>query len=65
MIKDNEITCPKCGGNEFGTGKQSGYAKMNSGRFNLGSNILHTICIGCGFIAESYAEKPKNFRPKY
>jgi len=43
-------------------GKQSGYAKMSSGRFNLGSNILHVICTNCGFIIESYVEKPKNFK---
>lgn len=58
----NELKCPKCGGTDFGTGKQSGYGRINSRNFNLGSNILHTICISCGFIVESYAEKPKNFR---
>ncbi|ASK64241.1 transcription initiation factor TFIIIB [Virgibacillus phasianinus] len=57
-----EIECPKCGGRDFGIGKQKGYAKMSSGRFNLGSNIIHRICTNCGFIAESYAEKPRNFR---
>ncbi|GGB61710.1 transcription initiation factor TFIIIB [Virgibacillus dakarensis] len=60
MNDDKE--CTKCVGREFGTGKQAGYAKMNSDRFNLGSNILHTICTNCGFIVESYAEKPKNFK---
>lgn len=59
---ENVVTCPKCGGDEFGTGKQSGYAKMTSGKFNMGSNILHRICTDCGFIVESYAEKPKKFK---
>lgn len=66
MYNEHDIEeCPKCGAREFGTGKQAGYAKMSSGRFNLGSNIIHTICTNCGFIVESYAEKPKNFRGKY
>lgn len=60
--KTNQTTCPKCGGREYGTGKQEGYAKMNSRGFSMGSNIIHTLCTNCGFIIESYAEKPYKFK---
>ena len=63
IAKDIQIeSCPKCGESEIGIGKQSGYARMESGKLNFGSSIIHTICTNCGYIIESYVEKPDNFK---
>ncbi len=58
-----EITCPKCSGKEIGVGNQSGYAVMYpDNKMSLGSKIKYLICVECGFIIESYVEKPEKFK---
>jgi len=56
--------CPKCGGKNLGKGKQSGYASLNHPRklLSFGSAIIHILCTDCGYIIESYAEKPQRFK---
>ncbi|MCR8633531.1 transcription initiation factor TFIIIB [Paenibacillus radicis (ex Xue et al. 2023)] len=59
-----EIQCPKCGGKEIGKGKQAGYAAVTplNSFFKTGSPIIHSICLSCGFIVESYVENPSKFK---
>ncbi|WP_449536334.1 transcription initiation factor TFIIIB [Ferdinandcohnia sp. Marseille-Q9671] len=55
--------CPKCGGNELGRGKQSGYAAMYpENKMSLGSEVEYIICTECGLIIESYVRKPEKFK---
>ncbi|SFK93534.1 hypothetical protein SAMN03159341_102248 [Paenibacillus sp. 1_12] len=58
-----ETQCPKCGGKEIGKGRQAGYAVVTpvKGFFKFGSPIIHSICVNCGFIIESYVEDPSKF----
>ncbi|WP_339167593.1 transcription initiation factor TFIIIB [Brevibacillus sp. FSL L8-0520] len=56
--------CPKCYATEWGKGKQSGYASiapMNK-IFSTNSAVIHIICTSCGYILESYVEKPTKFQ---
>ncbi|MDR4887463.1 transcription initiation factor TFIIIB [Fredinandcohnia sp. QZ13] len=55
--------CPKCGGEELGKGKHSGYATMYpENKMSLGSVIEYIICTECGYIIESYVKKPEKFK---
>ena len=55
--------CPKCGSNELGKGKHSGYGVMYPvGKMSLGSDIIYTICTKCGYIIEGYVSKPDKFK---
>ncbi|MGO0059872.1 transcription initiation factor TFIIIB [Brevibacillus fluminis] len=56
--------CPKCGSRELGKGKQSGYAAVvpQDGFFRIGASIIHVICTECGYIVESYVDKPQKFK---
>lgn len=59
----NKAECPKCGGNDFGKGKHSGYATMYPvGRMSLGSEVEYVICTKCGFIIDGYVKKPEKFK---
>ncbi|WHY88164.1 transcription initiation factor TFIIIB [Neobacillus novalis] len=64
MTYSTRVTeCPKCGGNELGKGKHSGYAAMSpESKMSFGSNIEYIICTDCGFIIESYVSKPAKFK---
>jgi hypothetical protein len=57
-------TCPKCGGQELGKGKQNAYGHMYPvGRVSLfGTEIQHIICTSCGLIVESYVTDPERFK---
>lgn len=67
MKKSASVTeCPKCGGEEFGRGKQSGYSAMQPvSKMGFGSTIEYIICVRCGFIIEGYVKKPGRFRGTY
>ena len=56
--------CPKCGGTEFGKGKQRDYAALRHPTkiFSIGSAIMYVLCTDCGFIIESFVEKPERFK---
>ncbi|PAE23831.1 MULTISPECIES: transcription initiation factor TFIIIB [Bacillaceae] len=55
--------CPKCGSNELGKGKHSGYGGMFPvDKMSLGSDIEYVICTSCGFIIEGYVKKPEKFK---
>lgn len=55
--------CPKCGSNELGKGKHSGYGVMFPvDKVSLGSDIEYVICTSCGFIIEGYVKKPEKFK---
>ncbi|WP_147532914.1 transcription initiation factor TFIIIB [Bacillus marasmi] len=55
--------CPKCRSKELGLGKHSGYAVMSPvNKMSLGSNIEYVICTNCGYIIESYVQKPEKFK---
>ncbi|KML36037.1 transcription initiation factor TFIIIB [Cytobacillus firmus] len=55
--------CPKCGSNELGKGKHSGYGVMFPvDKMSLGSDIEYVICTSCGFIIEGYVKKPEKFK---
>jgi len=56
--------CPKCGCTEIGRGKQAGHAAvLPLGKFfAIGSTIIHRICIKCGYVIDSYVEKPSRFK---
>ncbi len=55
--------CPKCGSNELGKGKHSGYGVMFPvDKRSLGSDIEYVICTSCGFIIEGYVKKPEKFK---
>ncbi|MFT4415042.1 transcription initiation factor TFIIIB [Fredinandcohnia humi] len=55
--------CPKCGSKAIGTGKQTGYSVMYPvNKMSLGSDIVFSICVSCGFIIESYVTKPEKFK---
>ncbi|WP_434964676.1 transcription initiation factor TFIIIB [Cytobacillus firmus] len=55
--------CPKCGSNELGKGKHSGYGVMFPVyKMSLGSDIEYVICTSCGFIIEGYVKKPEKFK---
>lgn len=64
MKQQVEVTeCPKCGGKELGKGRHSGYAALTAyKKMSFGSAILYTLCTDCGFIIESYVEKPNRFK---
>ncbi len=65
MKHSTKVTeCPKCGGKELGKGKQhSGYAAMYpSNKFSFGYGVEYIICTECGFIIESFVEKPEKFK---
>lgn len=64
--KTSVTECPKCGGKDLGKGKHSGYGRMNAvNKMNLGSNVIYILCTDCGYIIESYVEKPKKFKGTY
>lgn len=55
--------CPKCGSNELGKGKHSGYGVIFSvNKMSLGSDIEYLIYSNCGFIIEGYVKKPEKFK---
>ena len=55
--------CIKCGGTDIGYGKQAGYAVISpNGKMGFGSSVMHVICTDCGYVLESYVEKPKRFK---
>jgi len=56
------INCPKCGGHEFASGKQTGYGKISPRPFGFGSAVFHTLCLDCGYILESYVKNPEIFK---
>lgn len=62
-IPQEGLQCPKCGCSELGKGKQSGYAAVVplDGFFRMGASIIHVICTECGYIVESYVDKPQRF----
>ncbi|WP_079478953.1 transcription initiation factor TFIIIB [Halobacillus salinus] len=67
MKPSNEVTnCPKCGGEELGKGKHSGYAVMvpKEKKMSLGSEIEYLLCTDCGFIIEGYVTSPEKFKKK-
>lgn len=63
MEKQSE-QCPKCGCKEIGKGKQAGHALVlpNNKFFAMGSPIIHHICTQCGYVLESYVDKPSRFK---
>ncbi|EST56160.1 transcription initiation factor TFIIIB [Brevibacillus panacihumi W25] len=63
MEKQSE-QCPKCGCKEIGQGKQAGHAVVlpNNKFFAMGSQIIHHICTQCGYVLESYVDKPSRFK---
>lgn len=63
-IKIEGKICPCCKNSEFELGKQIGIASIFSVKKPLtrGSHVTHVICTKCGYIVESYVEKPHNFR---
>ncbi|KGR76717.1 hypothetical protein [Ureibacillus manganicus] len=64
MSQSSNVTeCPKCGENELGIGKHSGYGTMYPrGKMSIGSEIQYLICTGCGFIIHGYVKKPGRFK---
>lgn len=64
MIDSTELTeCPKCGGNELGRGKHSGYSVISPfKKMRLGSNVTYIICTDCGYIIEGYVTNPERFK---
>lgn len=67
MNQNKEVTeCPKCGGKELGKGIHTDYAALAPYKkiFGLGSAIVYILCTDCGFIIESYVEKPNRFKSK-
>lgn len=56
--------CPKCGSEELGKGKHSGYAVISpmNKMMSMGSDVEHILCTDCGFIIESYVTKPEKFK---
>ncbi|WHY77401.1 transcription initiation factor TFIIIB [Neobacillus sp. WH10] len=64
MEKSMKVTeCPKCGGEELGKGKHSGYGVMYpDNKMSLGSDVEYIICTKCGFIIEGYVKKPGKFK---
>lgn len=59
-----ENRCPYCGYDQFGIGKQSGYACITPDTtFSLRSYPLyHVICLNCGAVVKSFVEKPEAFQ---
>lgn len=52
--------CPYCGGSEFITGKQDGYAVVYGvDTFWNGQVLYHVICRSCGSVVRSYVKKPE------
>lgn len=58
--------CPKCGCSEIGRGKQAGHAVVMPYNkfFSVGSTLIHSICTECGYVIDSYVEKPARFKEK-
>ena len=57
------LKCPKCGSQELGKGKQSGYALMSPvSKVSFGSGIEYLLCTDCGYIIESYVNSPEKFK---
>lgn len=56
--------CPKCRCTEIGRGRQAGHAIVAPFEkfFGLGSVLIHRICTNCGYVLESYVEKPSRFK---
>lgn len=62
MDRFHNINCPQCGGNEIGRGKQAHYASVTPyKKMGFGSNLIHLICVHCGWVVGSYVEEPKTF----
>lgn len=63
-MENQKELCPKCGSQEIGKGRQSGYAAVHPLHkvFALGSAIFHRICTNCGYVIESYVENPSRFK---
>lgn len=64
VAADSIGQCPKCGCKALGKGKQGGYAAIVplDGFFRMGASITHVICTECGFLVESYVDKPQKFK---
>ncbi len=57
--------CPFCGGVQFASGYQSGYAAISlKGNGFRSSTVEHTICLSCGSIVNSRVKRIKPFRKK-
>lgn len=59
----DHIICEKCGNDKFAKGIQKNQAKIVpiDKSMSLGSVIIHTFCTECGWIKESFVEKPNKF----
>lgn len=60
----SDKTCPKCGGTDIKTGIQKGHSNIipEKSVMKMGSQVKHYICTNCGYILESYVEKPEKFK---
>ena len=54
------VKCRFCGGTEFITAYQTGYARVDSTESLLRSaDLYHTICRDCGSVVRSYVKDPE------
>ncbi|TQK74063.1 hypothetical protein FB479_102703 [Brevibacillus sp. AG162] len=63
-MENQKEQCPKCGCYEIRRGKQGGHAIVTplDKFFGLGSTIIHRIFTNCGYVIDSYVEKPSRFK---
>lgn len=63
-MKDfNVKECPKCGSQEIGRGKQSGYAGVTPyEKMGFSHSLVLIICTDCGWVIGSYVENPTPFK---
>ena len=65
MKKIRITQCRFCGGTEFITAYQSGYARVQSAEsFMKTANLYHTICRDCGSVLRSFVKEPEKLLKK-
>ena len=65
MKKIRMTKCRFCGGTEFITAYQTGYARAESAESLFRSAVLyHTICRNCGSVVRSYVKDPEKLLKK-
>ena len=61
-MNTEKTVCQYCGGTDFITGKQQGYAAVMTKKFSFRDQILyHDICRKCGTVVRSYIKEPEKF----
>lgn len=56
-----EEKCPYCGGKNFVSARQDGYANISADKtWTFKDQILyHTVCLDCGTVVRSYVKHPE------